>query len=101
MVSDDSEMAMQPLCDEEEFGELVAGMVAMEAPRTFALVAERGVRVDAMVIGWGLQFDDSVDVSLIDGHTRLSLQTVASAVRLLSRHGTIRIVWLPVETPAA
>ncbi len=88
-----------PLYDPKEFDEFVERLVAMEAPRTFALVAELDTRADAQVVGWGLEFSDHVDVVLTDGRTRLSFQTLDRVVRVLSNRGTIRVVYLPVNPP--
>jgi hypothetical protein len=84
------------LCDEDEFAEMVANMVADEAPRLFAIVAEYGDRVDAGCAAWGLAFDDGVEVVSVDSKKRFSLATPEDAVRRfgLGVHITPRLVWV-------
>ncbi|WP_163506863.1 hypothetical protein [Fodinicola acaciae] len=97
MPAEEDDEDWPPLYDEKEFDEFVNRLVAMEQPRAFALVAELGVRADAQVIGWGLQFAEHVDVALTDGRTRLSFSTLDRVVRVLSSRGTVRVVYLPVD----
>jgi hypothetical protein len=88
-------MEPRPLCGATEFAGLVTEMVADHAPRVFAVVEESGTRVDARVAGWGLAYEDHVDVIGVDGHVHLG---AASPERILRRFGrrprtTAHIVW--------
>lgn len=49
MTTPEAPLREEPLCAEPEFAALVEGMVADLAPRLFALVEERGERVDGRV----------------------------------------------------
>jgi hypothetical protein len=62
MTCDASQNQDQPLCDRAEFDEEMAEMVAEEAPRLFAVVQERGDRVDGRIAAWGMAFTDHVEV---------------------------------------
>lgn len=88
------------LCGEDEFAELVAEMVADEAPRLFAVVQERGVREDGRIAAWGLAFDGHADV-VCPGGTVLSVGSPDRACRLLVRGSdiTARLVWVTPPTP--
>ncbi|OLF05134.1 hypothetical protein BLA60_37790 [Actinophytocola xinjiangensis] len=80
---------------EDEFDALVKDMVAVEAPRLFAVVQERGERVDGRIAAWGMAFADRVEV-VATGGSRLSLRTPERACQLLT-HGpdiTARLVWV-------
>lgn len=81
--------------EEAEFDRLVGELVADQAPRTFALVAERGERVDAKVVGWGMEFDDEVEVISAVGDYRLRFQSLDGVLRLLAKRGKIRVVYFP------
>lgn len=70
-----------PLGTEEEFAADVADFVSGQAPTTFALVLEHGERADAQVIGWGLAFDDHVDVITLSGSLHKGFSTVTEARR--------------------
>lgn len=87
---------MDPFGTEEEFAEAVRGMVADEAPRLFAVVQELGVRVDARIAGWGLAYEDHVDVLGVGNsvHRGASPQP-EDMLRYFQRpdHITARIVW--------
>jgi hypothetical protein len=72
------------LCDASEFTELITGMVADQAPRLFAIVEEYGTRVNARVAGWGLAYEDHVDVIGVDGGIHLG---AANPEKILRRFG--------------
>lgn len=93
-VSDPSELP--PMCDEEMFAEVLAGMVAANAPRLFAVVQEYGDRVDARIAGWGMAFDDRADVVGVNGNTHLSGESADGAVGMFGfgTHITARVVWV-------
>lgn len=61
--------SLPPICDEAEFAQEIAELVAAEAPRLFAVVQEYGERVDGRIAAWGLAFED---------HARSSGWTTAS-----------------------
>lgn len=92
-VHDPSGLA--PLCDEQRFAELLAGMVADNAPRLFAVVREYGVRVDGTIAGWGLAFEDRVEVVSTDGGLRMRTASTQRAVQCFGfgTHITPRLVW--------
>jgi len=46
------------------------GMVASNAPRLFAIVQERGERVDGRIAAWGMAFYDDVEIVGADGDVR-------------------------------
>ncbi|HEX6355287.1 hypothetical protein [Actinophytocola sp.] len=93
-TSDVDPSTQPPLCDEQEFTELVRQMVNEAAPRLFAVVQEYGERVDAHVAGWGLWFGDRAVAVDVDGGMRIA-RSVESAMRLF-RDGpyiTSRLWW--------
>ncbi len=84
-----------PLGGEEEFAALLEGMVADNAPRVFAVVQEYGERVDARIAGWGMAFDDHVDV--VDGNVaHLGSPSPEAVVRRfgIGTRITPRLVWV-------
>ena len=87
---------LAPLCDEAEFTELVAELVAEEAPRLFAVVQEYGERVDGRIAAWGMAFEDYTEVVGVDRRVHVSLCSPERAVRTFSRrpHITARVVWV-------
>lgn len=87
-----------PLCDEDEFNELIQEMVADEAPKLFAVVQEYGERVDAHVAGWGMWFGDHVVACNIDGRTMI-MRSVESTMRLFrgGPYDTPRLCWAGQE----
>lgn len=89
------------ICGENEFAELVKDMVDEEAPRLFAVVQERGERVDGRIAAWGMAFEDHAEV-VADGGSLFSIRTPERACRLLSRDPdiTARLVWVTPPTPA-
>lgn len=93
---------LPPLCSEEKFAEMVAGMVADNAPRLFAIVAEYGDRVDAKCAAWGMAFEDCVYAVDVPSNGLHIAQTVESVLRRfrVSAHVTPRLVWANPDTDA-
>ncbi|MGH3686178.1 MAG: hypothetical protein ACRDRU_05645 [Pseudonocardiaceae bacterium] len=91
---------LAPLCDEAEFAQEVAELVAEEAPRLFAVVQEYGERADGRIAAWGMAFEDHAKVCAVDRPLHLSLRAPERAVRAFSHspHITARLVWV---NPAA
>jgi hypothetical protein len=85
-----------PLCEETEFAELLAGMVADEAPRLFAVVQELGERKDGRIAAWGMAFADRAEVVSVRPGLRLSLESADSTKRSFTVGDDIRarVVWL-------
>jgi hypothetical protein len=85
----------RPLCDEEEFSQILEGLVADSAPRLFAVVQEYGERVDGRIAGWGMAFEDSAEVIDVDGRLRMGLQEPEDALRgfHFGTHIRARLVW--------
>ncbi|MDQ2790230.1 MAG: hypothetical protein DLM60_18165 [Pseudonocardiales bacterium] len=93
---------LPPLCGEAEFAELMAGLVADDAPRLFAVVQEYGDRVDGRIAAWGIAFEDCAKVVAVDHGLHMSLRSPERAVLAFSRrpHITARLVWIdPPATP--
>ncbi|MEC3982783.1 hypothetical protein [Amycolatopsis sp. H20-H5] len=86
----------EPLCDEDEFAELLKELVATYAPRLFAIVQERGERVDGRIAAWGLAFEDEVEVLSVDNGSRPTLRSPERALRGFSRRPLVsaRVVWV-------
>jgi hypothetical protein len=78
-----------------------------EAPRLFALVEEYGHGEDVRVAGYGLAYEDRVDVNSVEGGFQLHSQSAESARTLFeisSRSAGVRrvhVVWLDETTTAA
>ena len=92
-------LADEPLCSEEEFAQEVRELVAADAPQVFALVEERGERLDGRIVAWGMAFDDHVDVLSVNGVRHASLPSVERAHRMFSRRRKIRLVWTSPAPP--
>ncbi len=96
--SDDQAVDLEPACDEEplgseeEFAQEVRELVAEEAPQMFALVEEYGERVDGRIIGWGVVFEDRVEVLGVDGGLRASFASTEQVRCRYSRYRKIRLV---------
>jgi hypothetical protein len=84
-----------PLCDAAEFAELMTEMVTDDAPKVFAVVEELDTRVDARVAGWGLAYEDHVDVIGVDGGVHLGAAAPENVLRRFGRQAriTAHIVW--------
>jgi hypothetical protein len=63
----------EPLCSEDEFAQEVRELVADEARRVFALVAEYGEQIDGQIAAWSVAFHDCVKVFGVDGGLRARL----------------------------
>jgi hypothetical protein len=85
-----------PLCDEAEFNQMVAEMVADEAPRLFAVVQEYGERVDGRIAAWGMAFDDHAEIINVDDGTNVSLSSPERAAHGFHHRPNItaRVVWV-------
>jgi hypothetical protein len=97
-TSDVNPSGAPPLCDKEEFAELIQEMVDDEAPRLFAIVQEYGDRVDAHVACWGMCFADHAVAVDTNGRTMI-MRSAESAMRLLrgGPYDTPRLCWLSPE----
>ncbi|MEV0049038.1 hypothetical protein AB0H34_00895 [Saccharopolyspora shandongensis] len=86
---------MSPLCDEAQFGAILEGIVADEAPQLFAVVQEYGDRVDGRIAAWGMAFADHAEVVSVGGGLRMSLSEPESALRGFNfgSHIRARLVW--------
>ncbi|RKT89278.1 hypothetical protein SAMN05421805_11428 [Saccharopolyspora antimicrobica] len=84
-----------PLCDDEQFGVILEGLVADEAPRLFAVVQEYGDRVDCRIAAWGMAFADRVEVASVEGGLRMALSAPESALPgfNVGSHVRARLVW--------
>ncbi|APU14573.1 MULTISPECIES: hypothetical protein [Actinoalloteichus] len=85
-----------PLCDEETFAEILAEIVADEAPRLFAVVEEYGERADARIAAWGFAFPDHAELVSADRTCRMILARPENALlgfRSAEDHIDARIVW--------
>jgi hypothetical protein len=91
---------MSVAMEQQEFDELVAEMVAVEAPRLFAVVREYGERLDGELAAWGMAFDDHVEVVSIGGHRRMSLCSPERAVFFfgLGPDVTAHLIWVSPES---
>ncbi len=93
---------LTPLCDEAEFAQEIAELVADEAPRLFAVVQEYGERVDGRIAAWGMAFEDCAEVVRVGCSGHLNLRSPERAVLLFSRspHITARVVWVTPDAAA-
>ncbi|GAB2664149.1 hypothetical protein GCM10027271_23770 [Saccharopolyspora gloriosae] len=87
---------MPPLCDEEQFVEIMAGVVADSAPRLFAVVQEYGCRVDGRVAAWGMALPDRVEVVSVERGVRRSAATAEKSIVdfCFGAHIRPRLVWV-------
>jgi hypothetical protein len=78
-----------------QFGELVAAMVAEQAPHTFAVVLVSGENDDAEVVAWGLALDDCAYMIMTDGRNQFSLARPENALKYFSGRPDVqpRLVW--------
>ncbi|MEU5690724.1 hypothetical protein [Actinosynnema sp. NPDC020468] len=89
---------LEPLCGEEEFAEILNGMVVDFAPRLFAVVQEYGDRLNGWFAAWGMAFPGHAEVVAVDGGLRMRVQDAESALRVFTAADddvSARIVWLP------
>jgi hypothetical protein len=78
--------------EEPVFVEEINKMVVAGAPETFAMVAEIGDRVDAMVTVWCVRFPDRTEVISNGPHgVRDSFQSLERALKLLSAGGKAKL----------
>lgn len=79
---------------------MLRGLALAEAPRRFALVEEYGERYDARVAGYGLAYEDRVEVNSVEGGFHLSSENAERARSLfqISSRSTgmrqVHLVWL-------
>ncbi|MGH3873262.1 MAG: hypothetical protein ACRDSR_17415 [Pseudonocardiaceae bacterium] len=87
------------LCDQAEFAQELAELVADEAPRLFAVVQEYGERADGWIAAWGMAFEDHAEVVGLDRPINLHLSAPENACRVFSRrpHITAHVVWVNPE----
>ena len=87
---------IRPLGNEEEFGKLLAEMVADQAPRMFAVVQEYGERIDGRIAAWGMAFDEHAAVVDVRGNVFISTESAEASLRRfeLGREITPRVVWV-------
>lgn len=78
---------------EDEFSALVQEIVDDYTPRVFALVEERGDRIDGRIFAWGLQFDERATVFCPEGRLFAKTTSADSAHRLFSRIRNLRLLW--------
>ncbi|MCE7011835.1 hypothetical protein LWC34_54840 [Kibdelosporangium philippinense] len=86
---------MPPLCDEVEFVKIVGEVVANDAPRRFAVVAEYGDRVDAMCVAWGLAFERFAFAVSLNGHKQYLATEPESVLPYFRVEGRVtpRLIW--------
>ena len=91
--SDETEETVPPRgMKESVFAEEINKMVAAEAPKIFALVAEIGDRVDAMITGWCVDLPDRTEViSVSTNGARGNFRSVEHARKLLSAGGKVKL----------
>jgi len=87
---------IKPLGSEEEFTNLLAEMVADQAPRVFAVVQEFGERIDGRIAAWGIAFEDYAAVVDVRGSVFVSTKSAEDALRRFHLGGDItpRLVWV-------
>lgn len=92
---------LPPLCDAEEYEDLLATMVAEHIPRRFVVVQEYGCRVDARIAGWGLAHADGIDVIGADRSLHVAARSEEAVLRRFGHRGriTARIIWCDPPTP--
>lgn len=83
------------------FTELVAEMVADQAPRVFAIVLEYGGQVDARIVAWGMALDEGAYVATVDGRNQYALAEPENALRYVrcGTNATPRLVWADPAAP--
>lgn len=83
---------------QEQYDDEVRQLLAVTAPRRFAIVQDWGVRYDSRVAAWGLATPDQVKIVIEDDGPSASIG-VPLALRLYGRapHVTARVCWLDPE----
>lgn len=93
---------LSSLGDEKTFARQIGQLVENEAPLRFALVEEIGERKDAVIVAWGIAFDDHAEVvsAAYDG-IRAFFSSAERARQRLSNHEKIkvRLVWIDRPHP--
>jgi hypothetical protein len=91
----------QSFTDRAEFTELVAEMVADQAPHVFAVVLEYGEYVDAQIVGWGMALDESAYMITADGRNQYLLASPENALKYVPPRpeATPHLVWATRSTP--
>jgi hypothetical protein len=87
---------IKPLGGEEEFTNLLAEMVADQAPRVFAVVQELGERLDGRIAAWGMAFDEHAAVVDVRGNIFISTESAEASLRRfqVGREITPRLIWV-------
>jgi hypothetical protein len=86
------------------FAALLREVAQEDAPQLFAIVEEYGEQADARVAGYGLAYDDHVDVNSVEGDFRLNSQSPESALSLFEVSTAdkevkrLHLVWLDRST---
>lgn len=77
------------------FTELMAEMVADQAPRVFAVVLEFGEQTDAQIIAWGMELDEGAYMTTVDGRNQYALAEPENALMYVRRRSntTPHLVW--------
>ncbi|SMD11144.1 hypothetical protein SAMN05661093_04747 [Kibdelosporangium aridum] len=77
------------------FTELMAEMVADQAPRVFAVVLEFGEQTDAQIIAWGMELDEGAYMTTLDGRNQYMLADPENALMYVRRRSntTPHLVW--------
>jgi hypothetical protein len=93
-----------PSIDKEIFATEINKLVTENAPRSFALCEEIGIRVDASIVAWGLSFDDDHTELVYGLHSPRTRTTVICRSAERAREWfefhskkvgcTIRLVWV-------
>jgi hypothetical protein len=93
----------QTLANETEFTNLITAMVAEHAPRMFAIVIERGERLDASITAWGLALDNSAYAITADGKNQYLLSAPEHALHYVRRtaNTTPHLVWVTPTAPTS
>jgi hypothetical protein len=91
----------KPLADDRGgFRELIAEMVADQAPRVFAVVLEFGDQIDGQIVAWGMAFEEFAYMTTADGKCQYLLETPENAVRYIRPLSgvTAHVVWVAGAT---
>jgi hypothetical protein len=90
---------LSPL-SQEEYDDLIRGLVCDCAPRLFAVVRDYGERIDGEIVAWGMAFDgDWAEAVTIPGRMRISVDSLDGVVRRFAggEDVTARVVWARPE----
>lgn len=91
----DPSAPLRSFVETAEFTELVAEMVADQAPRVFAIVLEYGEHIDAQIIAWGMALDEGAYVTTVDGRNQYSVTDPESVLKYVRGQPdtTPHLVW--------